>query len=107
MNAPANLPISEQFRVVAKKWCDADAAARLLEDTKSAVLAQKIATLGDMAHNKAENQVKASQEWADYIQKMTEAKKQANLLKVQMEYLRMKFSEWQSHNANKRAEMRL
>jgi len=102
-----NKPISEQFRIVAKKWCDADAAARLLEDSKSAVLAQRIAALGDMAYNKAENQVKASPEWFEYIQKMNDAKRQANLYKVQMEYLRMQFSEWQSHNANRRAEMRL
>lgn len=102
-----NQPISEQFRIVAKKWCDADATARLLEDTKSAVLAQRIAALGDIAHNKAENQVKGGQEWFDFIRQMTDAKTQANLLKVQMEFIRMQFSEWQAHNANRRAEMRL
>lgn len=107
MNAPANTPISEQFRVVAKKWCEADAAASLLEDTKSAFLAQKISEQGDMPHNRAETTVKSSPEWADYIKTLTDARKQANLLKVQMEYIRMQFSEWQSHNANKRAEMRL
>lgn len=31
-------PISEEFRLVAKKWAEADAAASLLEETKSAVL---------------------------------------------------------------------
>jgi hypothetical protein len=38
---------------------------------------------------------------------MIEARKKANLLKVQLEYLRMRHSEWQSHEASKRAEMRL
>jgi hypothetical protein len=102
-----NLPISEQYRIVAKRWVDAEAAASILEDTKSAVLSQKMAALGDMPVSKAEMTVKASAEWASHIQEMIEARKQANLLKVQMEYLRMKSGEWQSHEATKRAEMKL
>jgi hypothetical protein len=31
----------------------------------------------------------------------------AALLKVQLEYIRMKFMEWNSENATKRAEMKL
>lgn len=107
MNAQVNLPWSEQFRVVAKQWVDADAAATLLEDTKSAVLAERMADLGDMAVSKAEAIVKASPQWRDHVTKQVEARKLANRLKVQMEYLRMKFSEWQSHEATKRAESRL
>lgn len=108
MNVPsANLPWSEQFRIVAKSWVDADAAATILEDTKSAVLSQRMASLGAMPVSKAEMTVKASPEWAEHIQVMVDARKQANLLKVQMEYLRMKFSEWQSFEATKRAESRL
>lgn len=107
MNAHANLPWSEQFRIAARHWVDADAAATLLEDCKSAFLAEKIAELGDMAHNKAEALVKASPEWKDYVTKMGAARKEANRRKVQCEYLRMKFSEWQSHEATARAERRL
>ena len=100
-------PLSEQFRIVAKRWVDADAAANILEDTKSAVLAQKVSALGDIAVNRAETQVKGSQEWYDYLVKICEARREANLLKMQLEYLRMKFNEWQSANATNRAEMRL
>lgn len=107
MNAVPNLPWSEQYRIVARKWVDADAAASLLEDTKSAFLSQQIQRHADLAHNKAEAIVKGSAEWGDFVEKMVAARKQANLLKVQLEYLRMKFSEWQSENATKRAEMRL
>jgi hypothetical protein len=32
----SNLPLSEQFRIVAKKWVDADSAASILEESKSA-----------------------------------------------------------------------
>lgn len=107
MNAIVNLPWSEQYRIVARKWVDADAAASLLEDTKSAFLSQRMQSHADLAVNKAEMIIKGSPQWADFVEKMVAARKQANLLKVQLEYLRMKFSEWQSENATKRAEMRL
>lgn len=103
----SNQPISEEYRIVAKQWVDAEAAASLLEDTKSAVLAQKMAALGDMPVSKREMQVKASNDWTDFIEKMVEARKKANFLKVQLEYIRMRSGEWQSLEASKRAEMRL
>jgi hypothetical protein len=102
-----NAPISEQYRLIAKKWCDADAAANLLEETKSAVLAKMMTARGDMPVSKAEMQVKASDEWSDYIGKMVRAREQAALLKAQLEFIRMRFAEWQSAEASKRAEMRL
>jgi hypothetical protein len=107
LNANPDLPWSEQFRIAARHWVDAEAAASLLEDTKSAFLAQKIAELGDMPYNRAEATVKASAEWGDYVSKMTNARKEANRRKVQCEFLRMKFSEWQSHEASARTEARL
>lgn len=107
----SNEPYSEQFRVVAKRWVDADAAATLLEDTKSALLSERVQSLirsePGIAINRAEAAVKASDEWKDWIGGMVEARKKANLLKVQMEYLRMKFTEWNSHEATKRTEARL
>jgi len=102
-----NLPWSEQFRLVAKAWVNAEAAASLLEDTKSAVLAERMSALGEMTVSKAEMMVKASQEWRDNLQTISMSRQAANRLKVQMEYIRMKFMEWQSENATKRAEMRL
>lgn len=103
----SNQPISEEYRVVAKQWVDAEAAASLLEDTKSAVLAQKMAALGDMPVSKAEMQVKASNDWFEFVEQTVEARKKANLLKVQLEYIRMRSGEWQSHEASRRAEMKL
>lgn len=100
-------PISEQFRIVAKDWVDLDAAANLLEETKSATLAQKMLALGDMPVSRAEMQVKASTDWHEHIEAICEARRLANLKKVQLEYLKMKFSEWQAINANARHEMRL
>lgn len=102
-----NAPISEQFRIIAKRWVDADSAANLLEETKSAFLSQKMAALGDISVSRAELTVKASGEWSDYVTKMVKAREQANLLKVKLEYIRMKSMEWQSAEATKRTEARL
>jgi viroplasmin and RNaseH domain-containing protein len=99
--------LSEEFRIIAKKWVEADAAANMLEESKSAVLAKMISAQGDMPVNRAETRVKSSTEWSDYIKSMVEARERASMLKVQLEYIRMRFSEWQSHEANRRAEMKL
>lgn len=107
MNERTNLPVSEQYRIAAKDWVAKDGAARMLEETKTAVLSQRKAALGDIPDSHAEKIVKASEEWADFIKQMVEARSAANLARVKLEYLRMKFSEWQSGDANKRAEMRL
>jgi putative sterol carrier protein len=99
--------ISEQFRLAAKDWVDKDSAANMLEETKSAVLSQRMAALGDMPVSKAEMAVKASQEWRDFIEGMVNARTAANLAKMKLEYIRMRFSEWQSKEATSRAEKRL
>ena len=56
---------------------------------------------------KAEMIVKASPDWMDHVTQMVKTREKASLLKVQLEYIRMKFSEWQSFEATKRAEMKL
>jgi hypothetical protein len=102
-----NLPLSEQYRVAAEQWVDADAAANLLEETKSAVLNQMMLDKGEKTVNRAEMLVKASPEWRDHVTKIVEARKKASLLKIKVEYIRMKFHEWQSYEATRRAEMKL
>lgn len=108
MTAPSsNLPWSEQYRIVAKDYVALKSAADMLEETKSAVLAKRMAALGDMPVSRAEMAVKGSDEWSDYIKTMVDAREQAELKRVHLEYIRMKFMEWQSANATQRAEMRL
>lgn len=102
--------LSEQFRVVAKNYVEADKAASLLEETKTAVFSQKVMrhmVAHDCAVNKAEHAVKASDDWLEHLTKMVEARSEANLLKVQLEYIRMRFAEWQSSDANERAERKM
>jgi hypothetical protein len=103
----SNLPVSEQFRIAAKQWVEADAAANLMEETKSAVLSQRMAALGDVPVSRAELTVKASAEWEEFVVAMVEARRLANLLKVKIEWLRMKFQEQSSEEATRRAEIRL
>lgn len=111
MNAPApsdhNQPPSERFRICARDWCEKDGAARMLEECKTAVLAQRMKAMGDKPAAHAERDVKASEEWSDYIRKMVDARTAANLAKVRLEYVRMKAMEIQSADANRRVEMRL
>lgn len=108
MNSPSlNLPWSEQYRIRGLEWADADAAASILEDTKSAVLSEMLLQHADKPVNRAEALVKASPAWRDHIGKMVAARQKANRLKVETEFLKMKFNEWQSHEATKRTEARL
>lgn len=102
-----NRPWSEIFKQAADDWADKEAAAQLLEDTKSAVMAQKQATLGDLPVNRAEQIIKATPEWYDHIKTVVEARRVANMAKVNLEYIRMKFTEWNNEEANHRAEARL
>jgi hypothetical protein len=102
-----NAPLSEQFRLIAKKWVEAKAAADILEESKTAVLSQRMMATGEQTISKSEMLVKASPEWHEYLTQMVEARQKANMLKVQLEYIQMQFSEWQSSEATRRAEMKL
>ena len=107
MNNRHNLPLSEQWYHAATRWAALQAAADMLEDGKSAYLSQKMAALGDMPVSKAELAVKSSAEWADYIKKSVRAREQSNLAKIEAEFLKMRFTEWQATDANARQEMRM
>jgi hypothetical protein len=78
-----------------------------MEETKTSVLAKLISELEDMPYNRAEASVKASPEWREFLEQMVQMRTDALLLKCQMEYLRMRFSEQQSSEASRRAEMKL
>ena len=62
---------------------------------------------GDMPVSKAEMQVKASDEWSDYIGKMVRAREQAALLKAQLNYIQMRLQDQSAEAHRARAERRL
>ena len=100
-------PWSDIYREAALDWVDKDAAARMLEECKSAFLEKRKTDLGDMPDSHAERIVKATEEWRDYIKCMVNAKTAANRAKVQLNYVEMRAWEERGAEANKRAEMRL
>ena len=100
-------PLSELYRIAAEEWVDADHAARLLEDTKSSILAQWINDHGDIPVSRAEAKVKASDDWLRLVEDTVTARTKANKAKVQLDYLRMRFSEEVSREATSRIERRI
>ena len=99
--------LSEEYRLAAKTWVELDSAASLLEETKSANLSQMMLATNADSVSKSEMLAKASPQWGEYIEKMVDARRQANLSKVKLEWIRMRFSEQQSQEATARAERRL
>jgi hypothetical protein len=99
--------LSEVFRITAKEWVELEAAAKLLEETKGANFSQLVLNQGSVPVGKAEHQAKASSGWREYLHHMMEARKAANLKWVDVEWIKMRFSEQQSEEATERAERRL
>ena len=103
----SNQPLSEQYRLAALNWVGLDAAARLQEESKTAVLNTMIKALGDVPVTSAERDVKATPEWKEYIETMVQARTKANKAKLNIKWIEMRAAEQQSFEATKRAEMKL
>lgn len=102
-----NEPWSDQWRRMAHIANERDAAANLMEQTRSAVLAQRKTQLGEMADNKAERIVKSSPEWEEYNKKMVKARQDANWAKIEAEWMKMKYYEHASDRADERTMAQL
>lgn len=100
-------PISEQFRIVSKQWVDADAAALLLKNNKETVFCEMVLAMGDMPITKAERMVRVSQGWKDHLQKIAEARREANLKRAQLEYLKIRERELDRASWNERTEHKM
>ena len=102
-----NAPLSEIWKEAADDWVDKDAAARMLEETKSLRFAQLCAMQGDIPVNRAEQTVKASRNWYDEVTTIVNSRTEANKAKVRMESIKMRHSEHMNDEANHRTEARL
>jgi hypothetical protein len=100
-------PLSEVWKEAADDWVDKDAAARMLEETKTLRFAQKTAALGDIPVNRAEQTIKASRDWMEEVKSIVDARTVANKAKVYAESVKMRHSEHMNKDANHRAESRL
>jgi hypothetical protein len=107
----SNLPLAEQWHRIAMEHVDAEAAAQILEESKGSVLSERVTSLiranPKMSIARAEAEVKGSIAWHDYIQGMVAARKKANKLRVEKEFIRMQFSVWISDDANHRMGARI
>ena len=93
--AVANLAAdhAEQFRTQGLKWVQSDERARKLKELKDHELAKRMKARGDIAVAAAKRDVEATQEWADFLTEMVQARTQANRELIEVEYLHMKFFE--------------
>ena len=103
----SNEPYSDQWHRAALKANDLEGAASLMENTRSAMLSQWKVKLGDIADNKAEKIVKASNEWYDLNKRMVDARSNANAAKIEAEWMKMKYWESSSDRADERTMARL
>ena len=84
---------AEAFRAAGDRWVKSDERARRLEELKDHTLAKRMKARGDIAVAAAKRDVEATQEWADFLTEMVQARSQANRERIEMEYLHMKFFE--------------
>ncbi len=92
----SNFPLSEQWRLAAQRWTALEAAANLREECKGATFAQRVVTQHSTTIARAEYAVKSSEEWKTYLDEMCAARESANLARVEMEVIRMRFWEQNS-----------
>lgn len=97
----------EEWKIAADRWADLDSAARLLEETKSAVMSKWMLELGEVPVSKAEKDVKASDRWFEYVERVVKARTAAEKAKIEMRYADMKLWEQRSYEATARTEARL
>ena len=103
-------PLSEQYRIVAKQFAAAYGQATFMENTRSGELAKLIKKRMDEANEKitratAEMDVKASDAWYDFNERLAIAKEKVEILRAQKKYIEM--VQWERNNAdaNRRKEL--
>jgi hypothetical protein len=102
-----NRPHSQRYREAGDNWAELEKAAQILEDTKSAVMAQRQSMLGDIPVNRAEQIVKSDPWWMDHLTKIVEARYKANKGKINLEVVKMEYYEHNNSEANQRVEIRM
>jgi len=104
-------PPSELYREAAQTWVTLDAAARVLENTKSAIYSQKVLNLlAEFPHYsvaKAELKVKGSDAWLVHLDAIDRARTKANEARIQVDVARMQAMEQNSREAYERQELRM
>jgi hypothetical protein len=96
--------VHERFRLAGEVWADKESAASFLEETLKSVRSQIMSSLGDMSVNKAEMLAQADKLYLDHIKAMVNARKEANISKVNYDAIKVWIELVRSLEASKRAE---
>ena len=88
-------------------WCDANAAADLLEETKGTLLATIIRDHMDLPAWKADAEAKADGRYIMHIESMVEARRLANLARVRYDGAKAMGEFARSAESTRRAEIQL
>lgn len=105
-------PLSELFRIAGDEWVAAKKKRDILKGLKDTVFARRKRELIDDARQvgekmtkvDAEDIIKASTEWETYIRGLIDAEEITEAAWVRCEEIQMRFSEWNSAEANARRE---
>lgn len=97
---------TEQFRIKALKWANANGEAERLEHMRKVILGELVNQIGGPI-TKAEHEAHGHKHYVQHIRDMTHARTKANIAKGEMEFMRMRFEAWRTVNATRRAEMKL
>ena len=101
--------VYHQMQHLGQKWADAHAEAEMLEEAKKCVLATiTLHYIGDGGTKAAaEVQAYASQEYQDHIKRMVEARRRANLAKIELESIKTHLNLTRTYEATRREEMKM
>jgi hypothetical protein len=108
-----NAPILDAAKLAAEldrrgqEWADADHVARLLEETKTTLLAQIATEHADTSAAKADVLAKADERYVKHITGMVEAKTKANKAKVKFDTYRTYVEMLRTNASTEREMMRL
>lgn len=88
-------------------WCDCNAAADLLEETKSTLLGKILKENFDLPGWKAEAAAKADHRFEEHIKAMVDARRLSNLAKVRYDGAKAMGEFIRSAESTRRAEMQI
>ena len=99
--------IRERLAEVGEEWADKDAAANLLEETKSVLLAELMLAADGTSKADREMHAKANAAYRLHITNMVTARKDANRARVRFETGKMWAELRRSQESTRREEMRI
>lgn len=109
MDQPSPHEIASRIAEAGREWSEKECAAQMLEETRRSVRAQiaseHISDLGSVA--KAELLAEASAKYREHIKAMVEARKQANIAKVNYDTGKLWTDLVRTREASERAAMQM